>query len=191
MEPEPSAHASFRHSATSSDAPNPLRPYYVPPSIGLPPDPVSHTRDNATNSAAGRYISRPTTPPRPKGSSLRSSAREFFPDLDYADYLPERSPSMAETVKSLMDQAIWNYTSVLLAQPFEVAKTVLQCHLASSGPGIVAPKAQRGTSAYGSASGSGYSSRSNGYGKGLEDVRSENQKRHAVHKASLAAHQVG
>lgn len=35
-------------------------------------------------------------------------------------------------VKRLMDQAIWNYTSVLLAQPFEVAKTVLQVHLASS-----------------------------------------------------------
>lgn len=32
--------------------------------------------------------------------------------------------------KRLVDQAIWNYTSVLLAQPFEVAKIVLQCHLA-------------------------------------------------------------
>lgn len=34
--------------------------------------------------------------------------------------------------KKLVDQAIWNYTSVFLAQPFEVAKIVLQCHLAGS-----------------------------------------------------------
>lgn len=37
---------------------------------------------------------------------------------------------MADVTKRFVDQAIWNYTSVLLAQPFEVAKIVLQCHLA-------------------------------------------------------------
>ena len=34
--------------------------------------------------------------------------------------------------KRLMDQAMWNYTSIFLAQPFEVAKIILQCHAAGS-----------------------------------------------------------
>lgn len=45
--------------------------------------------------------------------------------------------------KRLVDQAIWNYTSVLLAQPFEVAKIVLQCRQADGGVptgGSTAPK---------------------------------------------------
>ncbi|KAF2096283.1 hypothetical protein NA57DRAFT_43719 [Rhizodiscina lignyota] len=112
---------------TSSDAPNPLRPYYIPPSVGLPPDPVPP--GNA--STPSKYPSRSLSPPRTKTSSFRSSAREYLSDLDYGDYLPERSPSISEYVKKLMDQAIWNYTSVLLAQPFEVAKTILQVHLAT------------------------------------------------------------
>lgn len=37
---------------------------------------------------------------------------------------------MSEHAKRLFDQALWNYTSVLLAQPFEVAKTLLQIHQA-------------------------------------------------------------
>lgn len=62
---------------------------------------------------------------------------------------------MGEMVKKWMDQAVWNYTSVLLAQPFEVAKTILQVHLATGGPGIVHPnpKVQRDQSGYGSSSG--------------------------------------
>lgn len=31
-----------------------------------------------------------------------------------------------------MDQAIWKYTSVLLAQPFDVAKTILQVRIAAA-----------------------------------------------------------
>ena len=38
--------------------------------------------------------------------------------------------------KKLVDQAIWNYTTVLLAQPLEVAKTVLQVYQA---PGQTPP----------------------------------------------------
>ena len=53
-------------------------------------------------------------------------------DLDYGDYLGEVSPSVTEILKGLMDQGIWKYTSVLMAQPFEVAKTVLQVQDASA-----------------------------------------------------------
>jgi fusion and transport protein UGO1 len=49
-------------------------------------------------------------------------------DLDYDSYFPESSPSIAGHAKKLLDHALWNYTSVLLAQPFEVAKTILQVH---------------------------------------------------------------
>jgi fusion and transport protein UGO1 len=52
-------------------------------------------------------------------------------DLDYDSYFPETSPTVAGHAKRLLDQALWNYTSVLLAQPFEVAKTILQIHEAT------------------------------------------------------------
>ncbi|QDS69176.1 hypothetical protein FKW77_010576 [Venturia effusa] len=105
---------SFKAMSTSPDAPNPLRPYYFPPSIGLPPETPG--------------------PPRAAAGSSKTnfpSARHLFSDLDYENYLPERDGGgVADMTKRLVDQAIWNYTSVLLAQPFEVAKIVLQCHLA-------------------------------------------------------------
>ena len=47
--------------------------------------------------------------------------------------MPEASPGVADMAKRLVDQAIWNYTSVVMAQPFEVAKVVLQCHAAGAG----------------------------------------------------------
>ena len=46
--------------------------------------------------------------------------------MDYTDYIPESSPSSTAIVKGLVEQAIWKYTSVFLAQPFDIAKTVLQ-----------------------------------------------------------------
>lgn len=51
--------------------------------------------------------------------------------MDYSDYIPESSPSSTAVVKGLVEQAIWKYTSVFLAQPFEVAKTVLQVQAGS------------------------------------------------------------
>jgi hypothetical protein len=69
-------------------------------------------------------------------ASLSSSPRGILSELDYADYLgeddgasPFSAASAAAIAKRLLDQALWKYTSVLLAQPFEVAKTVLQCHV--------------------------------------------------------------
>ena len=109
--------------ATSRDTPNPLRPYYIPPSIGLPPD-------TTANNTAPPSHSPPSKP------SFGTHARDILSDLDYGDYLSDSSPSLAEMAKKLVDQAIWNYTTVLLAQPLEVAKTVLQVYQA---PGQTSP----------------------------------------------------
>ncbi|CAD0112249.1 unnamed protein product [Aureobasidium uvarum] len=101
--------------STSRDTPNPLRPYYRPPSIGLPPADA-----NATSSSAG------------PSSSLGSSARHVFDDLDYSSFLNDGdSASVADMGRKVLDQALWKYTSVLLAQPFDVAKTILQVRLAT------------------------------------------------------------
>jgi mitochondrial fusion and transport protein UGO1 len=89
--------------------PNPLRPYYVPPSIG------TDSLPNAT----------------PNASKPSSQGTGFtFPDIDYSDYIPEASPSLTGTVKSYIDQAFWKYTTVVLGQPFEVAKLILQARVA-------------------------------------------------------------
>jgi len=106
--------------ATSRDAPNPLRPYYIPPSIGPPPD----VPQNQTSSSLPPAFK----PSNSSKSSLGSQARDILSDLDYDSYFPEASPTVAGHAKKLLDHALWNYTSVLLAQPFEVAKTILQIH---------------------------------------------------------------
>ncbi|TDZ30179.1 Mitochondrial fusion and transport protein ugo1 [Colletotrichum spinosum] len=102
--------------STQGDGRNPLRPYYKPPVIGEVPDPTSASGPNplsaqARNATSQRYASK---------------ARDIFSDIDYKDYISEPSPSVVQTVKDLLDELLWKYTSVLMAQPFEVAKTVLQ-----------------------------------------------------------------
>jgi fusion and transport protein UGO1 len=109
--------------ATSRDAPNPLRPYYIPPSIGLPPDVPQNQTSSASPPAYGSRTSK---------SSFGSQARDILSDLDYDSYFQDASPTVAGHAKKLLDQALWNYTSVLLAQPFEVAKTILQVQEAKS-----------------------------------------------------------
>ena len=49
--------------------------------------------------------------------------------MDYTEYISDAAPSSSEVGKRLVEQAIWKYTSIFLAQPFEVAKTVLQVQL--------------------------------------------------------------
>ena len=88
--------------------PNPLRPYYIPPSIG-----------RETQSIPNATSAKPTISPN-----------FSFPDLDYSEYIPEASPSVTGQVKSLLDKALWKYTSVVIAQPFEVAKLILQTRVA-------------------------------------------------------------
>ncbi|KAF2673797.1 hypothetical protein BT63DRAFT_437410 [Microthyrium microscopicum] len=127
------------YAKTSRDQPNPLRPYYNPPSIGIAP---TQSPSGAASSPSGHSV--PPLPPRDAPSnSTNRDFRELFSDLDYGDYLPDASPSVAELAKRLMDQAIWNYTSVLLAQPFEVAKVVLQCYDAGSAVQENGPQVER------------------------------------------------
>lgn len=50
----------------------------------------------------------------------------MFNDLDYADYLSENSPSSLESIHRQLNDWTSKYFGVLLAQPFDVAKTILQ-----------------------------------------------------------------
>jgi fusion and transport protein UGO1 len=123
----PSHHSLLPAMATSRDAPNPLRPYYIPPSIGLPPElPQNHTPGPSYSSSSHK-------------PSFGSQARDILSDLDYDSYFADSSPSVAGHARRLLDQALWNYTSVLLAQPFEVAKTILQIRHATgqAPPGLM------------------------------------------------------
>ncbi|KAI0157991.1 mitochondrial carrier domain-containing protein [Hypoxylon sp. FL1284] len=102
---------------------NPLRPYYIPPSIGdhvqnIPsqPNPFSQSHGNATSKATAT-----ATP-----NKYASRARDIFSDIDYSDHLDDLSPSTIQSIKQFLDDLVWKYTSVLMAQPFEVAKTILQ-----------------------------------------------------------------
>ncbi|KAI9847926.1 MAG: mitochondrial fusion and transport protein ugo1 [Sclerophora amabilis] len=112
--------------SSSREGPNPLRPYYVPHSPNLSSE--IPTSSNSTGSAGFSGKNGPSPASKPSFSS----ARDIFSDLDYSDYLSDSSPSAVDIIKGVLDQALWKYTSVLLAQPFEVAKTVLQCHVASA-----------------------------------------------------------
>lgn len=57
--------------------------------------------------------------------------------MDYSEYLSDPSPSSAATIKTLAERAVWKYSSVFLAQPFEIAKTVLQVRAPSSGQKVL------------------------------------------------------
>lgn len=103
------------------EGPNPLRPYYVPPSVG-PSGPQNGT---FATSAGSKHVSSMST------NSMGSSARNILAEMDYKDYIPESSPSSTGVMGKLMEQAISKYITVFLAQPFEVAKTVLQVQAGS------------------------------------------------------------
>jgi mitochondrial fusion and transport protein UGO1 len=100
--------------AAPREGPNPLRPYYIPPSIGI-------ASENLLNSSSSI--------PKQSGGGTPSSSFSLG-DLDYTDYLPDSSPSISGSVKDLIDKTVWKYASVLMAQPFEVAKLILQVHVA-------------------------------------------------------------
>lgn len=106
---------------------NPLRPYYIPPTIGIgeknestPPQPNPFSHANATTTTASSSSN---------SNAYATKARGIFQDIDYKDYINDSSPSTVQSVKSLVDELLWKYTSVLMAQPFEVAKTILQVRL--------------------------------------------------------------
>lgn len=95
---------------------NPLRPYYVPP-IGLSPS-------ESLNASSAAHIASHAS----SRTTIGGSARDLLSDLDYSDYL-EASPSVSEWFRELLDRAVWKYSSALLAQPFDVAKTLLQIYV--------------------------------------------------------------
>ncbi|KAL8727577.1 MAG: hypothetical protein Q9166_005983 [cf. Caloplaca sp. 2 TL-2023] len=102
------------------EGPNPLRPYYIPPSVGDTAG--AAPKPSQLSNLGSKYgSSQPSTSP-----SFGSSARNILADMDYSEYLSDASPSSVATIKTLTEQALWKYSSVFLAQPFEVAKTVLQ-----------------------------------------------------------------
>jgi fusion and transport protein UGO1 len=99
--------------ANSREGPNPLRPYYIPPSIGFPPE--AQTGGSARHGGSGNGT-----------ASYASSARDIFGDIDYSDYVSVGSQSTLDMIRQMLDEAMYKYLAVLLAQPFDVAKTILQ-----------------------------------------------------------------
>jgi fusion and transport protein UGO1 len=105
--------------STTRDVSNPLRPYYRPPSIGRPQD-VQPTTSSGLGQKNG------------SAASYASSARDMFSEVDYSDYFSDASPSTIDAVQSMLNDCLYKYFSILLSQPFDVAKTVLQVR--SQGP---------------------------------------------------------
>ncbi|KAL1957015.1 hypothetical protein VTO42DRAFT_6392 [Malbranchea cinnamomea] len=95
------------------EGPNPLRPYYVPPSIGLPKaEGISKTSSSSSS------------------ANVTKIGRDVIPDFDYSDYLGDSSPSVVDSVRQLLEEALWKYSRTLMSQPFEVAKTIMQVYVA-------------------------------------------------------------
>ena len=92
-----------------------MRPYYIPPTIGERAGPAS-TPSPSPFSGGGNATS----------SRYASKARDVLTELDYNTYLGDDTPSVVQNIKELLDELVWKYTSVLMAQPFEVAKVILQ-----------------------------------------------------------------
>ena len=110
--------------STPREGPNPLRPYYIPPSVGDPLD----FQPNASSVAkyGSKHASKPT-------DSFGSSTRNILADMDYSDYITDSGSSPTEALKALVEKALWRYFSVFLAQPFDVSKTILQVQLPRAG----------------------------------------------------------
>jgi fusion and transport protein UGO1 len=103
---------------------NPLRPYYIPPTIGESLDHGSSSMSGGVGGAGGSAgVPGNATS---AGAQYACKARDMLNDLDYNHYLGDDTPSMMQSVRSLLDELLWKYTSVLMAQPFEVAKMILQ-----------------------------------------------------------------
>ncbi|KAL7274364.1 hypothetical protein RUND412_002734 [Rhizina undulata] len=118
----------------SQSAPNPLRPYYIPPTSpydSLPPAPPPASTSSAPlgagNSLGSLYAGYNGTS-APNSFSILSDIQE------YGEYL--ETPTVKEVLKGLVDQALTNYALLLMRQPFEVSKTVLQC--------MIVPKVEGG-----------------------------------------------
>jgi fusion and transport protein UGO1 len=113
--------------SSSYDGPNPLRPYYKPPTI-----------DNfpifASNDSNGHGSSRPSSMSfsRNDRTSSLPSSRSFSDSFN--DYLPgSESSGVGAIIQAFLNEAMMRYTATAIAQPFEVAKTVLQARVVPLG----------------------------------------------------------
>lgn len=97
---------------------NPLRPYYRPPTIEQQAEPVSIPSSNPFSGGNSYDVA--------SGAKYASKAKHMLNDLDYKGLVGEPSPSVVESARELVDELIWKYLSVLIGQPFEVAKMILQ-----------------------------------------------------------------
>jgi len=69
--------------------------------------------------------------------------------MDYSEYLSDSSPSAFESVRKQVDDWFYRYMSVLLSQPFDVAKTILQVKSQDLGGGkLQAAEAMRRQQSY-------------------------------------------
>ncbi|KAK0925763.1 hypothetical protein LTR91_023620 [Friedmanniomyces endolithicus] len=106
---------------STSREPNPLRPYsayYREPTIGPPP---------SASPPPPAHIGRPMAG---SAASISSTARDLLPELDID--LKTSAGEAWQNTRSLFDTLLYRYTSVLLAQPFDASKVVLQVSLPSS-----------------------------------------------------------
>jgi fusion and transport protein UGO1 len=101
------------------DEANPLRPYYKPPSIGI-------YQDTPVTTNSGTHGLGPKNGSAASYASSARAARDMLADIDYSEYLSDSSPSAFDSVRKQVDDWFYRYMSVLLSQPFDVAKTVLQ-----------------------------------------------------------------
>ncbi|ESZ98581.1 hypothetical protein SBOR_1031 [Sclerotinia borealis F-4128] len=127
--------------STSREGPNPLRPYYVPPSIGIPQEiPITTSGTHGVGLKNG------------SAASYASSARDIFSDIDYSDYLSDTSPSTIDSLQKFINETFTNYAGILCGQPFEIAKTVLQVKSQDvedeTTPAVVVEKIKRPPSDY-------------------------------------------
>ncbi len=81
-------------------------------------------------------------PENGNATSYASSAGYMFSDIDYSDYLTEPSPSAIQSIKQQLDDWFYRYMSVLLAQPFDVAKTIMQVRSHALEDGLVSGVAE-------------------------------------------------
>jgi fusion and transport protein UGO1 len=125
----------------ASREPNPLRPYYIPPSIG----PAVSNNASAQTSTIPR-----TARPSP---SYQSNATDLLPDLDL-DFRSSAGEAWTNT-RALLDTLAWRYASCLMAQPFDVAKTILQVSLPPNVMAASTPRKKKKTSRQSSRKGEG------------------------------------
>jgi fusion and transport protein UGO1 len=57
--------------------------------------------------------------------------------MDYSDYLSDPSPSSLKSIQDKINEGFYKYMSVLLSQPFDVAKTVLQVRSQAGADGSI------------------------------------------------------